>query len=541
MSHSRSAQLAQSAQSGSLRQRTARSDAGAALEIAHLSKRFGGSLALDNVSLTVQQGEVHGLLGSNGSGKSTLIKILSGFHTPEPGAELRLYGKPLSLPVKASQLREYGLAFVHQHLGLVPSLSVTENLYLGKLAGEDNWRISWAVAHQNAAEVFARFNLDLDPTAEVASLSPVQQALLAIVRAYEDLQSASSVAVEGSRPGVLVLDEPTPFLPQAGIEQLFQLIRQCVDQGSSVIFVSHDVDEVREITQRATILRDGRLVDCVSTAATSHEAFVSRIVGHALDAYAGAAKPVPQTQTRLSVSELQYRHIGPVSFTVAAGEILGLTGLIGSGSDSVPALLYGARKGAAGTLIIDEKQMNLEQLSPQRALRSGMAYLPADRLGEAGVGSLSVASNVALPVLQKLRGALGLSERRIQAHAAALGADAAVKPNVPGLPLAALSGGNAQKALMAKWLQIAPRVLLLDEPTQGVDVGARQQLWDALDATAASGTTIVIASTDYEQLAAVCHRVLIFSQGQIVSTLTGQELSKELIAEHCYRSMSRIA
>ena len=545
----------------------------AALDIRRLSKRFGGAVALDNVSLSIARGEVHGLLGSNGSGKSTLIKVLSGYHTPEPGAELSLYGHALDLPIKSSKLRELGLSFVHQHLGLVPGLSVTENLYLGKLASEDNWCINWTAAHENAYDVFERFDLELDPEMQVAFLSPVQQALLAIVRAYESLQESRSqqpdsgasagAAADGhtnvDRPGVLVLDEPTPFLPKSGVEQLFQLVRQCVAGGSSVIFVSHDVDEVREITDRATILRDGKLIDTVVSNNTSHEAFVSRIIGRTLEDYAGARKQRPVGAAKLHVENACLGSVGPLAFDIVEGEIVGLTGLIGSGFDSVPSLLYGAQPAATGNVTVTGKArastaagqaavatsgqmtLDLSLLKPEQALQAGIAYLPADRLGEAGVGSLSVGDNVALPVLDTLKSKLGLTESQVQSHAAALGARADVKPNIPQLPLAALSGGNAQKALMAKWLQIQPQVLLLDEPTQGVDVGARQQLWDALDQTAAGGTAILIASTDYEQLASVCHRVLIFSQGQIVATLTGNDLSKDLIAEYCYRSMTHSA
>jgi len=538
----------------------------AALDIRRLSKRFGGAVALDNVSLSIARGEVHGLLGSNGSGKSTLIKVLSGYHTPEPGAELSLYGHALDLPIKSSKLRELGLSFVHQHLGLVPGLSVTENLYLGKLASEDNWCINWTAAHENAYDVFERFDLELDPEMQVAFLSPVQQALLAIVRAYESLQESRSQQsdsgaghAKADRPGVLVLDEPTPFLPKSGVEQLFQLVRQCVAGGSSVIFVSHDVDEVREITDRATILRDGKLIDTVVSNNISHEAFVSRIIGRTLEDYAGARKQRPVGAAKLHVENACLGSVGPLAFDIVEGEIVGLTGLIGSGFDSVPSLLYGAQPAATGNVTVTGKArastaagqaavatsgqmtLDLSLLKPEQALQAGIAYLPADRLGEAGVGSLSVGDNVALPVLDKLKSKLGLTESQVQSHAAALGARADVKPNIPQLPLAALSGGNAQKALMAKWLQIQPQVLLLDEPTQGVDVGARQQLWDALDQTAAGGTAILIASTDYEQLASVCHRVLIFSQGQIVATLTGNDLSKDLIAEYCYRSMTHSA
>lgn len=511
---------------------------GDALAIQHLSKRFGGAVALDDVSLTVRRGEVHGLLGSNGSGKSTLIKILAGFHTPEPGAEIRLYGERLALPVSGSDAREKGLAFVHQHLGLIPSLSVAENFFMGSLSTGQNWAINWRALHREAAKIFRNFGLQLDPAAPVAALSAVQQALLAIVRAYEDIRIATKDHAD--RPGVLVLDEPTPFLPRAGVEQLFELVRQCTAQGASVIFVSHDVDEVREITDRATVLRDGHLIDTVVTASTSSEAFVERIIGRNMEIYSGAGKQAYAGPSTVSVEDLVAPGVGPVSFQIGGGEILGLTGLIGSGFDNIPALLYGAREGTRGRLSLEDRDLNLGRLSPELSMANGVAYLPADRLGEAGVGSLPVGDNVSMPVYETLRGKLGLTDRNIQRHAGKLGGDAGVKPNIPAMPLAALSGGNAQKALMAKWLQTSPRLLLLDEPTQGVDVGARQQIWDALDRTAEAGTAILVGSTDYEQLAQLCHRVLIFSRGQIVAELTGGDLSKDSIAERCYRSMPQV-
>ncbi len=503
-----------------------------ALHITGLSKRFGEALALDDVALSVRRGEVHGLLGSNGSGKSTLIKVLAGFHSPEPGAEIRLYGRSVPLPIPGASVRALGLAFVHQHLGLIPSLSVTENLRLGDLATRHAWRIDWRTEHARAAEVFARYGLALDPRAEVARLSPVQQALLAIVRAVEDLRGASA------EPGVLVLDEPTPFLPRAGVDQLFSLVRACVEEGASVVFVSHDVDEVREITDRATILRDGRLIDTVVTAETSHDAFVERIVGRSLAAYGGAGKRLEGAdQPLVEVEALSGPGLpGPVSLHLRPGEILGLTGLIGAGYDAVPALLYGARRATAGRLRLAGRGLPAAAMEPPEALARGIVYLPADRLGAAGVGSLPVGENVGLPVLTRLKRAFGLLDRDISAHAARLGAELGVKPNAPAMPLAALSGGNAQKALLAKWLQLEPRLMLLDEPTQGVDVGARQDIWDALDRAAQGGTAILIGSTDYEQLAQLCHRVLVFARGRVVNELTGAALSKDSIAEACFRS-----
>ncbi|MEO1687646.1 MAG: ATP-binding cassette domain-containing protein, partial [Pseudomonadota bacterium] len=264
-----------------------------------------------------------------------------------------------------------------------------------------------------------------------------------------------------------------------------------------------------------------------------------RIIGRDLSVYAGAAKPRPNAAPSIRVENLAGPGLpGPVDLALAPGEIVGLTGLIGSGADDAPGLIYGAVQAQAGMLRLDDAEIDLTTVTPEAALARGIVYLPADRLGQAGVGSLPVADNVALPVFEALRRPAGLFDADIEDHAERLGAAAGVKPNAPSLPLSALSGGNAQKALVAKWLQTRPRLLLLDEPTQGVDVGARQDIWDALDRSAAEGAAVLIGSTDYEQLAQLCHRVLILSRGRVMDALEGAALTKEAIAERCYRSMT---
>lgn len=495
-----------------------------ALEVSGLSKRFGGALALDGASLSVARGEVHGLLGSNGSGKSTLIKVLAGFHAPEPGAALSLYGRPCALPPP----RGAGLAFVHQDLGLIPSLSVAENLSLGRIAADRGLRLDWRALRRRAEGAFARLSLDLDPDREVSGLSPTERALLAIARADADLLDAA----RPEAPGVLVLDEPTPFLPREGVERLFGLMRACAARGAGVIFVGHDIGEVRAVTDRATILRDGRVADTVETGRTPHDRLVELIVGRGVAAHVSAAPPAARPLVR--VDGLSAPGLGPLSFEVARGEILGLAGLMGSGFEAVPAHLAGARRGASGGLVVGDDALELSRLTPRAALSRGVAYLPADRLGAAGVGSLPVADNVALPVLGRLRGRLGLTDAAVRAHGAALCGGAGVVPNAPGLPLSALSGGNAQKALMAKWLQTAPRLLLLDEPTQGVDVGARAGIWEALTRAASGGACVVLASTDAGQLASLCHRVLVLSGGQVSREIAGAGLTEEAVARACH-------
>jgi ribose transport system ATP-binding protein len=502
-----------------------------ALSVRGLSKRFGASLVLDDVALDVMPGEVHGLLGQNGSGKSTLIKILAGFHDPEPGAKLLMYGQAASLPLPPGAARQLGIAFVHQHLGLVPSLSVLENLRLGAIATELRWKINWRREAETARATFDRFGLAIDPMARIADLPQVSRALVAIVRAFEDVRAFARNGL-----GLLILDEPTPFLPKAGVEKLFSLVRGIAAQGVGVIFVSHDIDEIQEITDRATVLRDGKLAGTVISKSTEHEKFIELIVGRRVELYqteksSFESRPIVATATGVSGPM-----VDDVSFAIHEGEIVGLTGLIGSGFDALPSYLYGSRRPTAGKLTFGGRALELRSLQPEDALASRIAYLPADRLGAGGVGSLSIAENISLPVLPRFQKWFGVDWKGVIKRSRELGRHYEIRPNQPDLPLSVLSGGNAQKVLMAKWLQTAPRFFLLDEPTQGVDVGARQHLFSALSAAAKTGAAILVSSTDAEQLAQLCHRVLIFSQGRIVTELAGVDISKERITGECLRS-----
>ncbi|MGD9538757.1 MAG: sugar ABC transporter ATP-binding protein [Alphaproteobacteria bacterium] len=503
-----------------------------ALAIRNLSKSFGGARALDGVDLTVFAGEVHGLLGQNGSGKSTLIKVLSGYHEPEPGASVELYGRPLPLPVAASDLRRLGLAFVHQHLGLVPSLTVLENLRIGDFATETRWFINWRAERARARAIFERFDLALDPDATVAALPQVERALLAIVRAFEQVRESQA---EHGGGGILVLDEPTPFLPKAGVERLFGLVRSIVEHGASVIFVSHDIDECLAITDRATVLRDGRVAGTLETRGSTHGDFVELIVGRRVAAYHVEHNVAADAAVDIAVEGLAGGAVQDFSVELKAGEIVGLTGLIGSGFADVPYLLYGAAPVQAGHLTIGGRRHALAHLDPARAQRLGLALLPSDRLGAGGVGNLPITDNVTLPVLGRFRRALGLDRRAMARRARELGDAYDVRPNRPEMTLESLSGGNQQKVLLAKWLQTRPHLLLLDEPTQGVDVGARQQIYQAIDEASNAGMAVLCASTDYEQLAQLCDHVLVFARGAVVRRIEGEQISKDNIADQVYR------
>jgi ribose transport system ATP-binding protein len=492
-----------------------------------ISKSFGGTWALREVGLTVQAGEVHGLLGENGSGKSTLIRILAGYHAPDSGGELEVGGRPVRLPLRPGEPRRLGLSFVHQDLGLIPSLSALENLRLGELAAGRGLRISWSRERRRAHEVFSRYGLELDPRTRVADLDPVERALLAIVRAAEEIRTSG---------GLLVLDEPTAFLPRSETEHLLSLVREIAASGDSVLFVSHDLEEVESVTDQVTVLRDGRSVGTRPTREVATEDLVELIVGRRLEARHPRRRALREERPAVSVVGLSGEAVRRLSFGLGRGEVLGLTGLAGSGFEEVLPLLFGARPAAGGRLVLAGASHDVTKLTPDGALRAGIALVPADRHRDGGVGSLSVADNVTLPVVERYAARGRLRRARLLEDATALLATFDVRPPEPSLLYRALSGGNQQKALIAKWLSTRPQLLLLDEPTRGVDVGARLQIFSLIRDSARAGASVLCASSDYEQLSEICDRVLVFSGGDVVSRLVGEDLAKERIAEACYRT-----
>ena len=512
----------------------AKATAAPALSVLNLAKTFGGARALKGITFDVAQGEVHGLLGQNGSGKSTFVKIMAGFHAPDPGGELALYGRPVPLPIRPGSFRDLGLSFVHQHLGLVPSLTVLENLRVSSITARNKSVIDWTAERRAATEALERFGIRIDVSSRIAELSQVDRALVAIVRAFEELHGDAKTA---NVPGLLLLDEPTPFLPREGIDKLFALVRRITAHGSSVLFISHDIDEILEITDRATVLRDGDVVGQLVTRTSSKDDFVERIVGRRVERFRTEHEGAAEGRLRARLRGASDPRLEPTSLDLHEGEVVGLTGLIGSGYERVPYLIFGANPATSGTLTLDGVEHDLTGMTPQSAVRKGIALLPADRQGASGVGGLSVGENLMILALDRFVRWLGLDRSALGRRTRELCAEFEVRPNDPRLPLSALSGGNAQKVLIAKWLSQHPKLLMLDEPTQGVDVGTRQQLFRAIKVAAQGGATVLCASTDFEQLADICDRVVIFARGRVHDELVGADVSKDTIAEQCYASV----
>ena len=504
------------------------------LELRRFSKTFGRAKVLDAVALDVRGGEIHGLLGQNGSGKSTLIKILSGFHEPDPadGPELRIRGQEVKLPIRPQQFHGLGLSFVHQDLALIPSLSVTENFLAGVLARSERRTIRWRTERRRVREVFERYGLALDPAAQVAQLSGTDRALLAILRAAEEQHHAAGAA-QGT---ILVLDEPTAFLPRGGVELLFALMRNLASGGAGILFVSHDLEEVLEVTDRATVLFNGRVAGTVATRETGEDQLVELIVGRRLELLTPQPHTRPKANVSVSATGISGGLLREASFEIHEGEVLGVAGLAGAGFEDLPYLIFGATDGARGTVRLLGTEMRLDAMTPTRAVRAGMALIPGDRATSGSIGALSVVDNVTMASLGDHQHGPRLDRQRMARRARELGDRFDVRPNDPRMNYGSLSGGNQQKVLIAKWFETKPSLLLLHEPTQGVDVGARQEIYAMLRKAARAGTAILVASTDYEQLELLCDRVMVFAHGEPFRELAGEHLTKDRITAECLAS-----
>jgi ribose transport system ATP-binding protein len=497
------------------------------LSLRGCSKTFAGRTVLHAAGLDVEAAQVHALLGQNGSGKSTLIKILSGYHAPDDGATLRLHGNDVPLPLAPGVARRHGLAFVHQDLGLAEGMTVLENMRSGRFETGRGWRIRWRTERQRVAAALARFDVAATPDKKVSTLSQVDRATVAILRALEDLEDAEA-------QGVLVLDEPTAYLPRDSAERLLAAVREVAGSGVGVLFVTHKLGDVTAIADRVTVLRDGRVVASEAAAGLTEGHLVERVLGFAIDDL------YPETQEPRGELVLDVRAVGgdgveDVALQLHRGEILGLTGLVGMGWERVPYLLFGAGGQARGELTVGRRSYALERLKPRDAIAAGLALLPANRQRDGGAAEATVAENVTLPTLRAFFHRGRLEHVRERARVAALLDAYDVQPHDPRAPFAHLSGGNQQKVLLAKWFETRPVAFLMHEPTQGVDVGARQRIFQRIGDAAAEGHAFVLASAEHEDLAHLCDRVLVFRNGRIVGELAGERLTADQLLERCLR------
>jgi ribose transport system ATP-binding protein len=501
-----------------------------ALAVTGLSKRFGASVALQDVDLTIGAGEVHAVLGENGSGKSTLSKILSGFHRPDTGA-VTISGQPLPFAHPASSYR-LGARFVHQDLGLVDSIPVLDNLAIGAGFATRLGTISARHSRERARADLARVGLAVDPGASVGGLSPATRTGVAIARALR--------ADPGSPARLLVLDEPTATLPDTEVERLMDIIRRVSAAGVGVLYVTHRLDEIFRIAGTVTVLRDGREVATLPTSSLDHRRLVDLLVGEELTTAHHLAETLPPGEEGLAEGErpaLALRAITAASLDgfsadISAGQITGIAGITGSGREAVLGAAFGAidRTGE----VITALGVRLAPSRPDLAMRHGLAYLPADRVRNAAILSLSARENIALSSLRPFRRFATMWRRPERQTALSWFERLSVRPpDLVDLPLESFSGGNQQKIMFAKWLRRDPAVFLLDEPTQGVDVGAKAMLHQQLVQAAAAGAAIVMSSSDADELAAICQRVIVCRDGRAAADLRGARVSARAISREC--------
>ena len=496
-----------------------------ALDARGMTKSYGGGvLAIDDVTLEVRAGEVHALLGQNGCGKSTLIKALTGVHNPDSGS-VTIFGKTLEFPVRAPH--EHGIAVIHQDIGLVDTMTALENLginagYGTKLLGNINLR-SEATIYRSIME---KLGISIDLNALAGDLSPAERSLLAVVRAMR--------LMEGQTDRFLfILDEPTAALSQSEAGIVLDLMRTIADLGNGVVFVSHRLAEVTASCDRLTVMRAGRTVITADVKDVTRSDIVAHMLGRRMDQFFPNPEPfsLDDAVPLLQVDKLSGSRLHDVSFSLYPGEILGVTGLAGMGQEELPGLIGGDVRPHSGTISVAGTERRFR--GSRDALKAGLAVIPGNRLRDGIWIDGSAEENLTLPILSRFSGTFGLSRTAEKEWAQERMTAVNAVPADPDRPMSSFSGGNQQKVVFAKWLQLEPTALVLDEPTQGVDPGAASDLLGEIVTAATRGAGAVVISGDYEMLSEICHRVLVLNHGRLVAELVGDELSEGAIVQAC--------
>ncbi len=495
------------------------------LEMEGICKRFGATRALDQVKLTVRSHEIHALMGENGAGKSTLMKILSGVYQPDAG-EIRVDGQRAVIS-KPADARAAGISLIYQELSVAANLSVAENVFMGCEP-----RTRWGTAdigemNRRTEEVLRTLDAPFSATTSAGKLSIAQQQQVEIARA---------LVHEGR---VLIMDEPTAALSDRETEALFKIVRKLRDEGIAIIYISHRMAEVHALADCLTVLRDGGYVGELSREEIEPARIVQMMVGRPLgDFYqhkAGRARGKPMLQ----VENLSGGKVQPASFTVHAGEVLGLAGLVGAGRTELARLIFGADPKSGGRVLLDGREVDIRE--PLDAIQLAIGYVPEDRKGQGLFLQLSALVNTAMNTLgnNSRLGVINHSALRKLTEEAI--AQLSIKVSGPDGIVGGLSGGNQQKVLLARWLEIKPRVLLLDEPTRGVDVGAKSEIYRIINELALSGVAVVVISSELPEVIGICDRVVVMREGVITGECEDQNINQESIMTLATQDVRRAA
>lgn len=507
------------------------------LDVHSLSKTFGPAQVLRDVALQIRPGELHGLVGQNGCGKSTLVKILTGIYSPDPGGEVAVDGCPLATPIQPLAARAAGLSVVHQNLGLIDDMTVWENIRVGRYrASRLLRRIRRSDEEAVVQAVLDRMGSALAVRARVGQLGAEDRAAVAIARAIIDHPPGG---------GLIIFDESTRALGREAREHFFDLVRSVQGSGTSVLLISHQLEEIVRTTDAVTVLRDGAVIEASIRTSEVDEAALTRLMlGRHLVSHQRVTSSAGAVLAA-SVSDLRVGDMSDLDLTLRKGEIVGFTGLVGSGYVEAAEALSGARRAQGGVLEVDGTRIELarRRSSTVDFIAAGVAYVPERRLEEGLAGEMTVEENLTLPRVRE-RGRPLWSGRTWQAEETGRMIDKLdIRPPRPDAPVATLSGGNQQKVLLGKWLASSPKLLVLHEPTQAVDVGARHGIIDAIRAAAQAGCSVVVASVDAADLAVLCDRVLVFREHEVVAELRGELAADEIVdastAEHARPEVAR--
>jgi ribose transport system ATP-binding protein len=489
------------------------------LEMKSISKTFPGLKALNDVRLTIYPGEVHALMGENGAGKSTLMKILAGAHQADAGGEIRINGQPVSITDPLSA-KASGVAIIYQELALSPNLTVAENIYLGR---EPSGRglVDRAGMYAGCADVLARLGATFGPRTLVGDLSIAERQLVEIARAIH------------AHSRILVMDEPTTALSSRETIKLFELIKRLRSEGLAIIYISHRMAEVYELSDRVSVLRDGTYVGTLDPHEIRPESIVRMMVGRDLSSF--YKKEHQGGTTGAAVMEVSGltdgRRVKPSSLTLHAGEVLGLAGLVGAGRTELARMIYGAERFTGGTIRLEGREVAFS--TPREAIDAGVVYLTEDRKAQGLFLDMTVKDNANLAVIGRdAAGGWWLDLAKAKQRALAAIKALAIRVSGPEIQVGSLSGGNQQKVLLSRLLEAKPKVLLLDEPTRGVDIGAKSEIYRIIDELARSGMAILVISSELPEVVGVCDRVVVMREGQIrgeVGGSSGVPITEETI------------
>lgn len=483
------------------------------LEVENISKFFPGVKALQGVELSVEKGEIHALIGENGAGKSTLIKVLSGVYQPEEGGRIAMEGEELRTLNPLTSLN-HGIVVIYQDFSLFPNLSVLENITLGRYVEQNKKLVNYKEMRKVASKILKQLDIDnigLDES--LGDLSVARQQLVAIARAL------------ANDAKLLILDEPTSSLSSSEVEKLFDIMFALKERGISMLFISHKLDEVYKVSDRLSILRDGRYIGTFNSPEIGESEVIALMVGRQINytIYPKRRLETPLLEVRSFSKQGNYKDI---NFTLHQGEVLGITGLVGAGRTEVVKSIFGLNPEDEGVLLLNGEEIKIK--SPTEAMENGIAFIPENRLSEGLVLRKSTQENLTLTLLEELSNRLGLINQKRSGEVVTTWIDKLdIRPSNPSLFTAKLSGGNQQRVVIAKWLATSPKILIVDEPTNGIDVGAKAEIHRLLRELAQSGLGIIVVSSELPEILAICDRVVVMKRGRVTAQLFCEGLSQE--------------